>query len=136
MHDHFVLHPDFSNKIHIATLNLSIVLVEPIKEFKWIMLVPQIPNIKNMLDLNEIQKQALWKEIDMVAIILKQFFQPDQINIAMLGNVTPQLHVHIIARFQDDTAWPRPTFGCETTKINPEEVLRTFKNVIEEIRKT
>ncbi len=92
-------------------MKMSSIYLEPISEIKWFMIIPRINDIKNILDLNNEQKTILWSEIDILSSTVNDLYKPDQINIAMLGNVTPQLHCHVIARFKDDKAWPDATFG-------------------------
>lgn len=123
MSSSFVLHENFSKKHHVIDLQLCRVLMEPVNEFPWLMLVPMRSNIKNILDLSAEDKQVLWHEIDMISDVMNKIYKPDQLNIAMLGNVTPQLHVHIIARFENDSAWPDPVFGRKCTVSSIEDLI-------------
>jgi diadenosine tetraphosphate (Ap4A) HIT family hydrolase len=126
----FKLHQNFSSKIHVCDMSMSSVYLEPISDIKWFMVIPRINDIKNILDLNGEQKSLLWKEIDILSSVINDLYKPDQINIAMLGNVTPQLHCHVIARFKDDKAWPDATFGRKDfSKISEDDA----KVIIDEV---
>jgi diadenosine tetraphosphate (Ap4A) HIT family hydrolase len=57
------------------------------------------------------ERHILMEEISLISEVMVELFQPDKLNVAALGNIVPQLHVHIIARFKNDPAWPEPVFG-------------------------
>ena len=75
------------------------------------MLVPRIAGARELIDLDEGDQRTLLAEINHVGRALETLLRPDKLNIAALGNVVPQLHVHVIARFTGDTAWPQPVWG-------------------------
>jgi len=79
--------------------------------FPWVILVPRIAGARELIDLDEGDQRLLLGEIDHVARALETLLHPDKLNIAALGNVVPQLHVHVIARFTSDAAWPNPVWG-------------------------
>ena len=115
------IHNDFLQKKIIANMPLSIALLENNKQNPWIILVPKISNAVEIIDLSTAQQHALLNEINIFSKILKQQFNADKLNIAALGNVTPQLHIHVIARYKDsnkDQHFPKPLFGLEATKMN------------------
>ena len=95
----------------IADLNLCCVMLVDNANFPWIILVPKQNNLKEIIDLNQNDQMILMKEISYISRLVKELFQPDKLNIAALGNIVEQLHVHIIARFKNDIAWPNPVFG-------------------------
>ena len=64
-----------------------------------------------MIDLSDAQQQQLWQESAMVSRVLKHLFTPDKLNVAALGNMVPQLHLHHIVRYQNDVSWPKPIWG-------------------------
>ena len=97
--------------INIGDLPLSRVLVIKDANYPWLLLVPRRVDASEILDLNEVEQAQLMTEINRVARALKDITKPDKLNIAALGNVVPQLHVHIIARRSSDAAWPRPVWG-------------------------
>ncbi len=103
---YFELHPNLARKIFITDLALCRVLLEDEKNYPWIFLVPRRPNIKKMMDLSPKDQLQLMLELDQAQKIIWECFNPDQVNVAAIGNKTPQLHVHVIGRFSNDPAWP------------------------------
>ena len=90
----------------------------------WLVLVPRIAGAVEMIDLTEAQRTHLRREIDQVAAALRKAVQPDKLNIATLGNMVQQLHVHVIARYRSDIAWPRPVWGAANARpYAPEELV-------------
>ncbi len=79
--------------------------------YPWLILVPTRANITEIFDLTLDDQHILQQEISTVAKKLKAKTHCDKINIAALGNMVPQLHIHIIARFRDDADWPKPVWG-------------------------
>lgn len=79
--------------------------------FPWLLLIPRREGASEIFDLNEADQQQLWHEASVVGQMLKTLTQADKINVASLGNVVSQLHVHIVARQHDDAAWPGPVWG-------------------------
>ena len=111
--------------INIGDLPLSRVLVIKDANYPWLLLVPRRPDATDITDLSEIEQAQLMTEINRVARALKDITKPDKLNIAALGNVVPQLHVHIIARRTTDAAWPRPVWGVVPALAHdPQEVER------------
>jgi diadenosine tetraphosphate (Ap4A) HIT family hydrolase len=92
-------------------LGLCELRVQDDSRWPWLVLVPQRPGITEMHDLTPLDQAMLTFEIGMVAKALKEATSCHKINIAALGNVVPQLHVHIIARNEGDHGWPGPVFG-------------------------
>lgn len=90
----------------------------------WLVLVPRVADAVEILDLDVTQRSQLTAEIDAVSRVLKTLFKPDKLNVAALGNLVPQLHVHVIARFCTDIAWPRPVWGAANVRpYAPEELI-------------
>jgi diadenosine tetraphosphate (Ap4A) HIT family hydrolase len=75
------------------------------------MLVPRRPEKVEIIDLDEVEQAQLMAEVSRAARALKDITKCDTLNIAALGNMVPQLHVHVIARRTGDAAWPRPVWG-------------------------
>jgi diadenosine tetraphosphate (Ap4A) HIT family hydrolase len=106
------LHPQLSqDTIDIGDLPLCRVLVIKDANYPWLLLVPRREGAVEIIDLDEIAQAQLTTEVSRVARVLKEITKCDKLNIAALGNVVPQLHVHIIARRKNDAAWPRPVWG-------------------------
>lgn len=79
--------------------------------FPWLILVPQRPDISEILDLDSDDRRQLTAEIDRAAAGLRRAVGCHKLNVAALGNVVAQLHVHVIARTRSDAAWPKPVWG-------------------------
>ncbi len=80
-------------------------------QYPWTILVPRRKNISEIIDMNQADQQQLWRESAWMSCALQQHCKPDKLNVAALGNKVPQLHIHHIARFKDDPAWPQPVWG-------------------------
>ncbi|MBS0569514.1 MAG: HIT domain-containing protein [Proteobacteria bacterium] len=108
----FALDPHLAGDAHaIGDLELSRVLLMDDARFPWLVLVPRRAGLRELIDLDAATRQALMSEIDRCARVLHTLEHPDKLNIAALGNVVAQLHVHVIARRAHDIAWPRPVWG-------------------------
>jgi diadenosine tetraphosphate (Ap4A) HIT family hydrolase len=94
----------------LGDLPLSRVLVMNDANYPWLILVPRKPEITELVDLDDAEQAQLMTEVTRVARALREVTACHKLNIAALGNVVPQLHVHIIARFRHDTAWPNPVW--------------------------
>ena len=82
----------------------------------WLVLVPRIAGITEIIDLDAAQRLQLSEEIDTSCRALRMLFKPDKLNVAALGNMVPQLHMHVIARYRSDIAWPRPVWGAANAR--------------------
>ena len=108
----FSLHPRLLGEIvFVLDLQLSRLVLMNNRRFPWLLLVPRLPDVMEIVDLSEEDQKILWGEIARISKLLRDLFEPDKLNVATIGNLVPQLHVHLIARFQADEAWPKPTFG-------------------------
>lgn len=79
--------------------------------YPWFILVPRLANISEVFELSADDQAQLWRETTVLAAILKETFCADKLNVATLGNVVSQLHMHVIVRKRDDGAWPAPVWG-------------------------
>ena len=79
--------------------------------YPWFILVPDREGISEIFELPEEDQIQLAKESSTLASVLKEQFTADKLNIAAIGNIVPQLHVHHVVRYQDDAAWPAPEWG-------------------------
>ncbi|NBO85246.1 MAG: HIT domain-containing protein [Alphaproteobacteria bacterium] len=82
----------------------------------WFLLVPRVQNISEITHLSPAQQIQLMSEIADVSARIQKEYTPDKMNIAALGNVVAQLHVHIIGRYHTDAAWPKPIWGIITPR--------------------
>lgn len=81
------------------------------RRFPWLVLIPERPDLREIHDLEPGLRTELTEEIAAVSRALQAATGAEKINIGTLGNIVPQLHVHVIGRFQDDPAWPGPVWG-------------------------
>jgi diadenosine tetraphosphate (Ap4A) HIT family hydrolase len=79
--------------------------------YPWLVLVPRVADARELIDLDAAQRQQVTTEIDLGLRLLREVFRPHKLNVAALGNLVPQLHVHLVARFEHDPAWPAPVWG-------------------------
>jgi diadenosine tetraphosphate (Ap4A) HIT family hydrolase len=79
--------------------------------FPWILLIPNRENIDEVMELSPSDQRVLMEEIVLASQAMKDLFHPTKLNIANLGNVVPQLHVHVVARYDRDPAWPGPIWN-------------------------
>jgi diadenosine tetraphosphate (Ap4A) HIT family hydrolase len=109
----FVLHPRIDeDTILIGNLGLSRVLLMNNKHFPWVILVPRIADAVELTELSDADYSTVTTEIRHVAQAMQKLYQPIKMNIAALGNQVRQLHIHIVARFESDVAWPNPIWGA------------------------
>ncbi len=108
----FRLHPNLQNDcIELGQLTLCRVLLMNDSQFPWLILVPERENITEIHQLSVAEQQQLIYESSYIAEQLSQSYQADKMNIAALGNLVPQLHIHHVVRYQSDKAWPAPIWG-------------------------
>ena len=121
------LHQELTkDTIDIGDLPLCRVLVIKDAHYPWLLLVPRREGATEIIDLSEIEQAQLMTEISRVARALKDVTKCDKLNIAALGNVVPQLHVHVIARRKNDVAWPRPVWGAAPPLAHGAEEVQLF----------
>ena len=108
----------------VIELNLCEVRLMDDANHPWLVLVPRVPGAIEIIDLTPTQRTQLTAEIDTAARALKALFKPHKLNVAALGNLVPQLHVHVIARYSTDIVWPRPVWGAANARpYAPEELI-------------
>lgn len=118
----FKLHPRLENDlIDLGELKLSKVLLHPNTENPWVVLVPKVENISEFHYLQKEDQLVLLDEINFFSKLLQTNFDADKLNVASLGNLVPQLHIHIIVRKKEDKAWPNALWGtqldCESSSL-------------------
>lgn len=102
--------------VEIGSLPLCRILLMKDANYPWVILVPQREDVSEIYHLDlESQEQLIW-ESSFVAERLMETFDGDKMNIAALGNVVPQLHIHHVVRREDDAAWPNPVWGAVAPK--------------------
>jgi diadenosine tetraphosphate (Ap4A) HIT family hydrolase len=124
----FTLHPQLSNDcIVLVDLPLSRLLLCNDSTFPWFILVPRLNDVQDIYQLGWQDQQQLLNESSLLSELLILEFNGDKMNVAALGNVVPQLHVHHIVRFKDDPCWPKPIWGQLPLKPYKEAELATIK---------
>ncbi|MBD1109686.1 HIT family protein [Pelagibacterales bacterium SAG-MED50] len=91
---------------HVKNLKLCSIRFHDNLKFPWLILIPRRKNITDMSELNSKDQILLMKEIIYVSKIVKKLFKTSKLNVEKIGNVVPQLHIHIIARNKNDSSWP------------------------------
>ena len=111
----FALHPRLAaDCVVLGDLPLCRLLLMNDRHYPWFILVPRREGIEGMHQLDEADQQQLTRESRALSLWLESAFAPERINVAALGNMVPQLHVHHVARLVDDAAWPAPIWGVVT----------------------
>lgn len=113
-------------KDFIVELTHSLLFFEDNAHFPWVILVPK-KEAKNMLGLTTEERIEIMKEMEKIEQIMQNLFNPDQINIAIFGNKTPRLHIHIIARFKADITFPSTAFEIASKGYEMEEKSRIIQ---------
>ena len=123
------LHPQLADdSTPVIELALCEVRLMDDANHPWLILIPKVADAVEIIDLSPAQRTQLTVEIDTAARALKALFKPDKLNVAALGNLVPQLHVHVIARYHTDIAWPRPVWGNATARpYAPEELIERVR---------
>ena len=112
MSDRFELDPRLTAvTFGVGETQLSKVLLMNDARFPWLILVPRRRDVTELFELSEADQAQLWQESMRLGKAMKTHFAADKLNIAALGNQVAQLHVHHIARFHEDDAWPGPVWG-------------------------
>ncbi len=108
--------------IFLGDLSLSRVLLMNNSLFPWLILVPRKENLSEIIDLSPRDSEVLLSEIRYLSLSFKKLFNPTKLNVAALGNQVKQLHVHVIARFENDQAWPNPVWGYDKVLYTDEQL--------------
>ncbi len=120
----FSLHPDLSRDgIYLGSFPLCQLLLINDSAYPWFVLVPQRENIRDTIDLSTSDYETLWAESRALSSAIMKLFEGEKLNVAALGNITPQLHLHHVVRFAADAAWPGPIWGVQPMqKYSPEQI--------------
>jgi len=117
---------------HVKDLKLCTVRLIDNSRFPWIILVPKRKEITEIFELNKKDQILLMSEIVYCSKIMKKTFNSFNLNVEKVGNIVPQLHIHIIARFKRDSAWPLPVWVIKKkqyTKVNLIKIMNKVKKV-------
>lgn len=120
----FELHSQLAADTMLVTdAPLCRVLLMNDANFPWLILVPRRAGLRDYHDLAPDDLASANAEIVRTSRALTALYTPDKINVAALGNMVPQLHIHVIARFSDDPAWPRPVWGVVPARAYAPEAM-------------
>lgn len=112
MNQLFELHPQLAkDSVWLADWPLCQLRLIKDKNYPWFLLVPRRSGARDIIDLSAEDQLMLWQESSRLSLLLRDEYHPDKLNVAALGNMVPQLHLHHIARFSADLAWPAPVWG-------------------------
>ena len=117
---------------HVKDLKLCSIRLHDNLKFPWLILIPRRKNITDMSELNSKDQILLMKEIIYVSKIVKKLFKTSKLNVEKIGNIVPQLHIHIIARKKNDGSWPLSVWvvkGKTYSKVALEKNLDKLKKV-------
>ena len=117
---------------YIIDLKLCSIRLHNNSKFPWLILIPKRNKIKDMTDLNSKDQTLLMKEIIFVSKIMKKLFKTSKLNVEKIGNIVPQLHIHIIARSKKDISWPLSVWVVKGKKYSA----KNLKEVSNKIKST
>jgi len=124
----FALHPTLArDTVEVARLPLCRVLLMNDRRFPWLILVPERESVREIHELPPAGRAMLIEEVARAGRVLTRLFTPDKVNVGALGNVVPQLHVHVVARFAADAAWPGPVWGSGAAEPYAEDALEEIR---------
>ena len=127
----FKLHKKFLiSSHHITDLQLCSIRLHDNSKFPWLILIPKRNKITDMSDLNSKDQIQLIKEIVFVSKIMKKLFKTSKLNVEKIGNMVPQLHIHIIARSKKDSSWPLSVWVVKGKSYK----VKALKEIISKIR--
>ena len=116
----FQLDPQLdADTLPLGRLGLCRILLMNDARYPWLILVPERGGLAEIIDLPEPEQMTLMREIAAASQALQALFNPDKLNVGALGNRVRQLHVHVLARFVSDQAWPGPVWGVGAAQPYP-----------------
>jgi diadenosine tetraphosphate (Ap4A) HIT family hydrolase len=123
----WALHPVLrADTVPLGDLSLSQVLIATDANYPWLILVPRRAGVTELIDLNAADRAQLMDEIAAASTALRTVTACDKLNVAALGNMVSQLHVHVIARRKTDAAWPKPVWGVVPARAYEADTLDRF----------
>jgi len=132
----FTLHKQLAaDTIHVIDLAVCKVLLMNNQHFPWLILVPMRGDLREIYDLDDVDYAVAMREIREITKIFSQLTGADKMNVATLGNIVSQLHIHIIARFKNDPIFPKPVWNFEqpTKPYSPEQAEKMLHNLRKKI---
>ncbi len=130
----FQLHPQLAKDcIEVGDFPLSKVILVNDCLYPWVILVPKREGIREVYELAIADQQRLLGESSAVSEAMAERFSADKMNVAALGNMVPQLHIHHIVRYKNDVAWPKPVWGMVDALVYTEEKLVDQLHILQKI---
>lgn len=124
----FALDPRLEqDTLHMGDFPLCRLLLMNDASYPWFILVPRRADLSELFQLEAADQRSLWRETNLLAELIKDVFKADKMNVASLGNMVSQLHVHVIARRRGDAAWPAPVWGHQPAVPYREEQAREVR---------
>ena len=117
----------------IGDFPLCRLLLSNDSNYPWFILVPRREGISELFQLDDVDQQLMWAETTALAGVLKELFTADKMNVATLGNVVSQLHMHVIARYASDAAWPGPVWGKHPAKPYSEADVQVIRDKLKAV---
>jgi diadenosine tetraphosphate (Ap4A) HIT family hydrolase len=117
----------------IGDFPLSRLLLSNDANYPWFILVPRREGISELFQLSDTDQFQLWQETTFLAQVLKDSFAADKMNVATLGNVVSQLHMHVIVRHKDDVAWPAPVWGKVAAQAYTDEQVVAIRQRLQQV---
>lgn len=125
----FVLDPRLAqDTLHIGDFPLCRLLLMNDANYPWFILVPRREEVSELFQLDAADQRSLLRETSLLAEVIKDTFKADKMNVATLGNVVSQLHMHVIVRRKDDPAWPAPVWGKHPAKAYSDEQVAALRD--------
>ena len=118
------------SSFYICDLKLCTLRLHDNSKFPWLILIPRRKNITDISELNSRDQILLMKEIVLVSRLMKKLFKTSKLNIEKIGNIVPQLHIHIISRKKTDSSWPLSVWVVKEKKYSAKKL----KEVLNKIR--
>jgi diadenosine tetraphosphate (Ap4A) HIT family hydrolase len=123
----FILHSKLAaDTFEVLRLEVGQLLLMNDARYPWLILVPRVSDMRDLHNLSTKQYQAVTQEIAQVSEVLESVTQAHKMNVGALGNMVPQLHIHIIARQTNDAAWPAPVWGVGEAQPYSEDAAKTL----------
>jgi len=120
----FQLHPQLeTDTVLVGRFPLCLLLLSKDANYPWCSVVPQRDGVEEIYQLDGADQSQLLHESSLLAETLAALFAADKMNVATIGNMVPQLHMHHVARFKNDAAWPRPVWGAVDAVDYPQDML-------------
>ena len=127
----FELDPRFrQDTIDCGSFSLCRLLLMNDCRYPWFILVPQRENLREIHHMEEVDRQQLWVESVQLAFWMERFFTFDKLNVAALGNIVSQLHLHHVGRTINDTAWPGPVWGHQPAIPYSEQEVKRLQQAV------